>query len=93
MSAQQYDRIVIVVSALLYSFDPQGMGSTVFAPEDEYDDPARRLVAQSATALDLRQLIRSHYGDSSDQMMTALVASLELYRAAPATGGGGQSDG
>ena len=79
MSAYGYDRVVSVVSALLYAFDPGGMGSSVFAPEDEYDDPARRIVAQARTAADLRMLARSHYPESTDQLVTAVVAALELY--------------
>lgn len=74
-----YARVVRVVSALLYAFDPGGMGSTVFAPEDEYDEPARRIVAQARTAADLRELARRHYPESSDQLVAAVAAALELY--------------
>ncbi len=32
------------LSALLYERDPEGMGASVFAPRDEYDDVATRLL-------------------------------------------------
>ena len=79
MSLYSYDRVVRVVSALLYAFDPGGMGSTVFAPEDEYDDPARRLVADVRSVADLRELARSHYPDSGEQLVEAVAAALELH--------------
>ena len=79
MSAREYVSVVRVVSALLYSFDPEGMGSTVFAPEDEYEVPAQRLVAAASDASDLQALVRQRFGTASDQLVNALVAALELY--------------
>lgn len=84
---KSYESVVRVVSALLYAFDPLGMGSSVFAPEDEYDDPARRLVSAAAGAYDLVELVRTHYPGSTDQLVDALVASLELYLGDRAGGG------
>ena len=88
-----YDRAVRVVSTLLYLFDPDGMGASAFAPEDEYDDPARRLVAQSKDAAGLDELVRSHYAGSSDHMVGAISAVLELHLALVADPGVSPSDG
>jgi len=93
MNTYSYDRAVSVVSALLYAFDPGGMGSTVFAPHDEYDDPARRLVARCRASADLGELIRGDYPGSTDQLVAALVAVLELYLANVSGHGSGTSDG
>lgn len=80
---QQHERLVEVVSALLYSFDPEGMGSTVSAPANEYDDPARLLVAQSIDSSDLRELVNHHYLASPEQLKSALIATLGLSRSVP----------
>jgi hypothetical protein len=92
-AAQQYDRIVRVLSAMLYAYDPSGMGSSVFAPEDEYDDPARRLVAAATDAIDFASLVRTHYPAATDQLVDALVAALLLYLDVGESPGGAKSDG
>lgn len=81
MGNWSYDRAVRAVSALLYLFDPDGMGASAFAPEDEYDDPARRLVVQARGSGDISELIRAHYASSTDHMVGAISAVLELHLA------------
>lgn len=78
--SQQYDRAVKVVSALLYSFDPEGIGSTVSSPTDEYDDASRVLVAQSTESSDLEELVDHHWPAGTAQLRSALIATLRLYR-------------
>ncbi|MCP3880779.1 MAG: hypothetical protein GY701_20650 [Sulfitobacter sp.] len=93
MSAYGYDRAVRIVSALLYAFDPGGMGSTVFAPEDEYDEPARRMVAGARSVADVGELVRGHYPESGDQLVAAVAAALELYLSLAAGERSDESDG
>jgi hypothetical protein len=90
---KSYESVVRVVSALLYAFDPLGMGSTVFAPDDEYDDQARRLVSAAARIDDLEALVRTHFPGSTDQLVGAVVASLELYFEDRAGGGATSEEG
>ena len=92
-AGHRYDRIVRVVSAMLYQYDPSGMGSSVFAPEDEYDEPARRLVASATKAVDLAALVRSHFPAATGQLVDALVAALQLFLGDEHSLGGAKSDG
>lgn len=74
----QNERTVRVVSALLYSFDPAGMGMSVFAPEDEYDPAAAGLVSELRTAEDPTAQVRHHYPEAPDLMINAIVDAVGL---------------
>ena len=79
MRKDSYTHTVKIVSALLYSFDPGGMGASVFAPEDEYDDPASSLVGASRKADDLDELVQGRYPAGNPQMLSAIVSAIELF--------------
>jgi hypothetical protein len=46
------------ISALLYSYDPAGFGSSVDAPLDEYDSQAGRVVSRVAGGLRVVEILR-----------------------------------
>ena len=58
---------------------PCGMGASVFAPEDEYDDPASSLVGASRKAEDLDELVQGRYPTGNPQMLSAIVSAIELF--------------
>ena len=76
---KSYERTVRVVSALLYAFDPDGMGQSVFAPSDEYDDAAAKLIADSRNVDDVSLLISERYPSGSEQMVGAVADALSLF--------------
>jgi len=78
-TADNYIRVVRVVSALLYSFDPEGMGASAFAPVDEYDGLASRLVSQSQGLKDVAGLLSEHYPEAPAQLVEAVTAAIELF--------------
>ena len=82
---EQYERTVRVVSALLYAFDPDGMGQSIFAPSDEYDEAASKLVAESRQAEDLQQLLSERYSNANEQMVGAIVDVLDIFLESPSS--------
>ena len=82
MQSATYTRCVRVVSALLYQIDPSGMGSSVFAPRDEYDDAARLLTNEALSSEDLELVVRDHYPSLAEPSVDVLVDVLSLCEAA-----------
>ena len=74
-----------VVSAILYAFDPDGMGRSVFAPSDEYDEAASRLISKSRDADDVHAMVSKQYPDAEEQMVGAVADTVALFLETPAT--------
>lgn len=79
LAADNYDRTIRVVSALLYAFDPAGMGATVSAPTDEYDSAAAKLIAGAHGGTDLTSLVTNSFPDATEQLAMGVVAALEMH--------------
>lgn len=45
------------------------MGSSVFAPDDEYGDPAHLRVFAATSVADLPHLVRTHFPTATDQIV------------------------
>lgn len=82
ISTKPYLAIVRVISALLYAYDPDGMGISVGSPEDEYDGPAARLIVEF-TKVEGREAViqrfRSLHPNASSALSEAVASALELY--------------
>ena len=84
-----YIALVRVISALLYAYDPDGMGLSASAPEDEYDEPARGLIlsaVKKGTPHDIADVVRVHYPAASRQLCEAIASAVLLYKAGQASG-------
>ena len=80
--ADGYTDLLRVVSALLYAYDPDGMGLSASAPEDEYDDVAQTLIAEAIKADGaeaVATVVRAHYASASDVLCEAVSAAIALY--------------
>ena len=71
-----------VISALLYQYDPNGMGASVFAPDDEYDSHAARLLSDSREIEDVVSFAQSAFPDAEPALRVAVAAAIRLFRAA-----------
>lgn len=73
------------LSRLLYEHDPEGMGSSVGAPTDEYDDGATELIRQikrpevGSPDVAVRQL----WPGATDDLVAAVREVWERFRRAP----------
>lgn len=75
-----FNHCVRAVSALLYRFDPGGMGSSVHAPIDEYDDIAQIMVIEALRSEDVSSIVLGHYANASDAIVDTVSAVLRLAR-------------
>jgi hypothetical protein len=80
---QAYADVVAVVSALLFGHDPEGMGSSVFAPEDEYDKPAALLVAAAMAdrGEPISAIVGESYPNATHGLRVAIEHAISLYKA------------
>ena len=70
------------LSSVLYAHDPDGMGSTVSAPEDEYDGPAASMLAslKDGDARADERYVRGMYPEASDRLVAECSATLSRFR-------------
>lgn len=81
MRISEYEHTHTVVTALLYAFDPDGMGMSVGAPVDEYDGIANQMISaalKSSSPVD-EDLVRSHYPASDQFMVSAITSALAIF--------------
>jgi len=81
-----YTEFVRAVSRALYDFDPDGIGSSIDAPIDEYDDLALRLASElvmAVSASDVGRIARGLFASAEEPLIVALWAALELYKSNP----------
>lgn len=72
------------VSVALYEHDPDGMGSTVAAPEDEYDGEAARLASSFRAAngeKSARDLVATMYSNASDALVSEIALAWDEFKA------------
>jgi hypothetical protein len=82
--AHFYQELCVTVSRILYRHDPDGMGSTICAPQGEYDGEAANLVSkvralksENAT----RQVLTDMYKNVSEDLIREISQEWELFRA------------
>lgn len=79
-----YAEFVRTVSRALYDVDPEGIGSSIDAPPDEYDDLAHRLAADlvaADTAEQAGRITTSLFASAGDALTERLWLALQRYRA------------
>lgn len=71
------------LSHILYEHDPEGMGSTVGAPEDEYDDGAIALLRRlgQLESQSMPSLVYEFWPTASDELVDALAEAWNRYEA------------
>jgi hypothetical protein len=73
---KEWHALVRQVSDLLYHHDPDGMGSSVGAPSDEYDGIAVSLLRQirdRPKGQDIGEAIRGMYPDAAQDLIDAVI--------------------
>ncbi len=69
--------------SLLYDYDPDGIGRSIDAPHDEYDDLATRLLgplSRSTTALEADAEIRELVPAAGPDLIKALWAASQRFK-------------
>ena len=84
-SRSAYSSFLEAATRLLYDFDPDGIGSSIDAPLDEYEDEAARLLArlsQSETADEAAVEVRNLFPAAGQPLIDALWGALQRFKAA-----------
>lgn len=76
--------------SILYEEDPDGMGATVGAPEDEYAQPATLLMIalnDASTPEKARRAVTDMYPDATEKLLTDALEVWRAFRASTSTSG------
>jgi hypothetical protein len=79
------------LTSILYRVDPEGMGRSVGAPDDEYSHVATRLMTglkDAATVEDVRAAITAMYLDAADELIDQVLEVWHDFRAKTASANG-----
>jgi hypothetical protein len=69
------------VSAALYEEDPEGFGSTIGSPEDEYETEAARLIASiSQLEGDVAAAVASNFSQAPERLIQRVEAAWRRYK-------------
>ena len=80
-----YQEFLETVTRLLYDFDPDGIGSSIDAPLDEYSELAARLLpelSRSSTPVEASRRTLSLFPTASEDLRQAIWAATDRFRAA-----------
>ncbi len=78
-----FSEFVRAVSRALYDLDPDGIGSSIDAPLDEYDDLAARLatdLAAAASEAEVGQMTRQLFVSAHDSLISQMWSACAAYR-------------
>jgi hypothetical protein len=79
-----YTEFVQTISRALYDVDPQGIGSSIDAPLDEYDDLAHRLASDlvlAASVHDAGRITTSIVSSGEEPLIVRLWSAVQEYQA------------
>jgi hypothetical protein len=81
-----YAEFVRTLSRVLYEVDPDGVGSSIDAPLDEYDDIASKFASKllgAGSEAEGAEIAREFFDSADDALITQLWAARNDYRASP----------
>lgn len=85
VQSREFRALSRVISALLYAWDPEGLGRSIGSPEDEYDDVAHRLISSIARArpeLRVEDVVCQQWPTASAAFAAAVGSAWLLYELA-----------